>query len=404
MIDQKIKPDQLEGSLVIVGANHRSSTMLLRDRLFISETVLPSFYNRLRDAGFNEAIIFSTIDITEIVIAAPSNSPATTAEEVVKLLAAHAGESRSEIESQIYTLSGREAIKHLFAVAAALDSLVIGDTQLLGQLRSAHRHARTNNMTGAYLNNLVASSQKAAERICFETEIDQRPVSIAAAAVQVARDLHGDLAHSTGLLIGAGEMGEMLASSMRSAGLGNLIVTHPSDQRADTLGHHLNCHIGAFADLAQLLTQADTILTSMNTRRYILDAENLKTATKARRRKPIFVIDTGVPGDIDPAVEVLEDVFLYTLDDLERVTRVGRASRAQEAETAWQIIDDEAAIFDASQSVESGEPGELHQADTSDNIESLRRAALDEAGGDAEKATRLLLNRLKDLPKNSRDT
>jgi glutamyl-tRNA reductase len=139
MIDQKIKPNQLEGSLVIVGANHRSSTMLLRDRLFISETVLPSFYNRLRDAGFNEAIIFSTIDITEIVIAAPSNSPATTAEEVVKLLAAHAGKSRSEIESQIYTLSGREAIKHLFAVAAALDSLVIGDTQLLGQLRSAHQ-------------------------------------------------------------------------------------------------------------------------------------------------------------------------------------------------------------------------------------------------------------------------
>jgi glutamyl-tRNA reductase len=139
----------------------------------------------------------------------------------------------------------------------------------------------------------------------------------------------------------------------------------------------------------------------MNTRRYILDAENLKAATKARRRKPIFVIDTGVPGDIDPAVEVLEDVFLYTLDDLERVTRVGRASRAQEAETAWQIIDDEAAIFDASQSVESGE---LHQADTSDDIESLRRAALDEAGGNAEKATRLLLDRLKDLPKNSRDT
>jgi len=401
MIDQKTKPDQLAGSLVIVGANHRSSTMLLRDRLFISETALPSFYNRLREASFNEAIIFSTTDITEIIIAAPAHSPAATAAEVVKLLSAHAGESRSEIEGQTYTLGGPEAIKHLFAVAAALDSLVIGDTQLLGQLRSAHRHARSNNMAGSYLDNLIAASQLAAERVSIETEIDQRPVSIAAAAVQVARDLHGDLARSTGLLIGAGEMGEMLASSMRSAGLGNLVVSHPSDQRADTLGQHLNCHIGAFEDLAQLLTQADIVLTSMNTRRFVLDAESLKTATKARRRKPIFVIDTGVPGDVDPAVEALEDVFLYTLDDLERVTREGRASRAQEAETAWQILDDEAANFDSSQSVEPSDPV---QTGSPDDIENLRRAALDEAGGDAEKATRLLLDRLKDLPINSRDT
>ncbi len=400
MIDQKIRPDQLAGSLVIVGANHRSSTMLLRDRLFISETVLPSFYTRLRDAGISEAIIFSTTDITEIIITTPANAPAAAA-EVVKLLAAHAGESRSEIEGQTYTLSGPEAIKHLFAVAAALDSLVVGDTQLLGQLRSAHRHARSNNMAGVYLDSLIAAAQQAAERVSIETEIDQRPVSIAAAAVQVARDLHGDLARSTGLLIGAGEMGEMLASSMRSAGLGNLIVTHPSDQRADTLGQHLNCHIGAFEDLAQLLTQADIVLTSMNTRRFVLDADSLKVATKARRRKPIFVIDTGVPGDVDPAVEALEDVFLYTLDDLERVTREGRASRAEEAETAWDIIEDEATHFDSSQSTEAG--GTV-QHDASDDIESLRRAALDEAGGDAEKATRILLDRLKNLPKNSRDT
>jgi glutamyl-tRNA reductase len=186
-------------------------------------------------------------------------------------------------------------------------------------------------------------------------------------------------------------MGEMLASSMCSAGLGNLIVTHPSDQRADTLGQHLNCHIGTFEDLAQLLTQADIVLTSMNTRRFVLDAESLKAAIKARRRKPIFVIDTGVPGDVDPAVEALEDVFLYTLDDLERVTREGRASRAEEAETAWQIIDEEAAKFDASQSEGSDE---IVQTDTSDDIESLRREALDKAGGD----------RLKDLPKSSRDT
>ncbi|MBT4589547.1 MAG: glutamyl-tRNA reductase [Rhodospirillaceae bacterium] len=399
MIDQKIKPDQLEGSLIIVGANHRSSTMLLRDRLYISETALPSFYQRLRDAGFNQAIIFSTTDLTEIIIATPQTSLGEASAEVVKLLAAHAGESRSEIEGQTYTLSGQEAVRHLFAVASALDSLVVGDTQLLGQLRSAHRLARTNGMVGTYLDTLIGLSQRTAERISRETEISHRPVSIAAAAVQVARDLHGDLARSTCLLIGAGEMGEMLASSMLSAGLGNLIVTHPSEQRADTLGQNLNCHVGTMDDLPQLLSQADIVLTAMNTRRFILDAEMLKAATIARRRKPIFVIDTGVPGDVDPAAEALEDVFLYTLDDLERVTREGRVSRAQEAETAWTIVDEEAG------KVEIGiAQTDALESDETDNIEEMRQAAIKEAGGDAEWATKILVQRLKDLPKNIRDT
>jgi glutamyl-tRNA reductase len=394
MIDQKIKSDQLEGSLIVIGANHRSSTMLLRDRLYISETALPSFYKRLREAGFDQAIILSTTDLTEIILTAPSTSLKEAAAEVIKLLSAHAGESRSEIESQTYTLSDQEAVRHLFAVAAALDSLVIGDTQQLGQLRTAHRLARINAMTGDYLDTLIVAAQKTAERIGRETEIGQRPVSIAAAAVQVARDLHGDLGHSSCLLVGAGEMGEMLASSMRSAGLGNLMVTHPSASRADTLGQHLNCHVGVMENLAQLLIQSDIVLTAMNTRRFILDAEALKTATKARRRKPIFVIDTGVPGDVDPAVETLEDVFLYTLDDLERVTREGRASRAEEAETAWAIVDDEAGKvkFNNINPTDSVE-------DSAVDIESLRQAALKEANGDAEKATRLLLDRLNDLPK-----
>ncbi len=402
MIDQKIKPDQIEGSLIVIGANHRSSTMLLRDRLYISETALPSFYKRLRDAGFDQAIILSTTDLTEIIIAAPPTSLLETSAEVVKLLSAHAGESRSEIESQTYTLSDLEAVRHVFAIASALDGLVVGDTQMLGHLRSAHRMARSNAMTGDFLDQLIALSQKTAERIARETEIGHRPISIAAAAVQVARDLHGALARSSCLLIGAGEMGEMLASSMRSAGLSNLIVSHPSSARADTLGQHLNCHVGAMEDLPLLLTQADIVLTSMNTRRYILDAEALKTATKARRRKPIFVIDTGVPGDVDPAVEALEDVFLYTLDDLERVTREGRESRAAEAETAWAIVDEEAGKMVLNNPKASPE----HQIPTlqTSDIEKLRQAALKEAGGDADKATKLLLDRLKDLPKNLRDT
>jgi glutamyl-tRNA reductase len=396
MIDHKEKSDQIKDSLIVIGANHRSSTMLLRDRLYIPENLLPSFYKRLGDVGFDQVIIISTTDLTEFIFALSTESVKKTAAEVIKLLSAHAGESRDEIENQTYTLTGHEAVRHIFALASALDSLVIGDSQLMEQLRVAHRLARHNGITSNYLENLVRLSQKTVERILRETEIGQRPVSIAAAAVQVARDLHGNLARSSCLLIGSGEMGKMLASSMRSAGLVNLIVSHPSPMRSDTLGQHLNCHVGSIENLAQMLTQSDIVITSMNTRRYILDTKALTIAAKARKRKPILVIDTGVPGDVNPAVEVLEDIFLYTLDDLERVTRDGRASRAEEAKMAWSIVDAEAIKINSNSITKCGSQQNLTN-DSLNDFENLRQVALKKANGDAEKATRLLLDLLKDL-------
>jgi len=383
--------------LILVGANHRSSTMQLRDRLFINEASLPSFYERLRAAGMQQAVILSTTDVTEVFALAPNEQDG--ANEVVRLLTAHAGVSRSEIENQTYALSGSEAIKHIFAVAGALDSLIIGDQQILGRLRAGHRIARNAGMSGTGLDELLAAAQAAAERIGRETEIARRPVSIAAAAVQVARDIHGDLDRCSGLLIGAGEMGEMLASGLVSAGLGNLVVTHPSASRADQLSQHLNCHVGAIEEMSQMLTQADIVVTSMNKRHYTLDAPAVKEATVSRRRKPVFLIDTGVPGDIDPAVEKIEDAFFYTLDDLERVTREGRASREAEAEKAWAIVTTEADKF--SLPTTAARPA----ADgimSDDQAENLRREALEEAGDDADKATKLLLDRLMRLQEKDR--
>jgi len=393
MTDHKIEQFHTNNSLMVIGANHQSSTMLLRDQLYICESDLPPFYKRLQVIGFDQVIIFSTTDLTEFIVTAPTKSTKELSTEVIKLLSAYVSESRNKIENQTYCLIDHEAVRHVFAVAAGLDSLVIGDTKVKEQLNLAHQIANNNSSTGDYLNNLIASAQKTAKRILQETEIGLRPISIAAAAVQVARDLHGDLTRSSCLLIGAGEMGEMLASSMRSGGVDQLLVSHPSLARAEIVSQNLNCHVGEMENLVQLLTQSDIVITSINTRKFTLNDSALKTAIKARRRKPIFIIDTGVPGDVDPAVEALEDVFLYTLDDLERVIKEGRTSRAEKAKTAWAIIDEEAnkrGNFSLKENM--APPNEKN------SIEQIRQTALIEADGNADKATRLLLDRLKEIP------
>tara|TARA_B110000438_G_C15444739_1_gene491973 strand:- start:81 stop:614 length:534 start_codon:yes stop_codon:yes gene_type:complete len=170
------------------------------------------------------------------------------------------------------------------------------------------------------------------------------------------------------------------------------MVCHPSLTRADTLGQLLNCHVGIIDDLADLLSQSDIVITSMNTRRFILDSKLLKLAIQTRRRKPMLIIDTGVPGDVEPTAELLEDVFFYTLDDLERVTRKGRGSRSKEAELAWQIIDQEVVKLGDHYPEKND-----YYLDKKKDLESIRQTAIEDAEGDADKATRLLVQRLKDL-------
>lgn len=393
MTEDQIKQFQSSNSLIVIGANHQSSTMMLRDRLYIREADLTSFYKRLQDIGFSQIIILSTTNLTEFILIIPTKSTKKFSTEVIKLLSAYVGESRSKLEKQIYCLIDQEAERHVFALAAALDGLVIGDTKLKEQLNTAYQLAKNNGVTGDYLDNLITSAQETAKRILRETKIGLRPISIASAAVQVARDIHGDLETSTCLLIGAGEMAEMLALSMGSTGVSQLLVVHPSLARAETISQNLNCHAGEMKNLLQLLSHSDIVISSMNTRTFTLGVETLKPAIKIRRRKPILIIDIGVPGDIDPKTKALEDIFLYTLDDLEQVIKNSRASRAQEADSAWAIIDEDIKKI-------GGDKLKQDQMylERENSIERIRIKALLEANGDAEKATLLLLDRLKETP------
>lgn len=373
-------------NLMVVGADHRSSTMILRDRLFLDAGAAPAFYSQLARAGLTQTMVLSTIDRSEIY--AIAEDAAAAGEEIRKLLAANARVTRSDIENQSYLLSGTEAVKHAFSVAAALECLVIGDTRFLAQVEDAFAAAVREKAAGPVLGPLMAAAIATSEQVYKETGIGQRPVSISAAAVDVARDIHGDLAALRGLLIGAGEMGELLGSSFLAAGLGHLDVTHSLETRAEAMAQQLNCHAVSFAGLSERLQEADIVITSVNSRRFTLDGDIVGAALRARRRRPQFLIDTGVPGDIDQSVEAIEDAFLYTLDDLERVTRVGRSSREADAQSARDLVSNAAASYLAAPVSASYAPG-----DETDNLETMRRNVLEEADGDAEKATRLLIDR-----------
>ncbi len=306
-------------------------------------------------------------------------------------MADHAQISADELDGQLYVLRGEDAVRQIFMVAASLDSLMIGEPQVLGQVKAGHRMARDAGMTGSELEALMQAAYTAAKRVRSETAIDERPVSIAAAASQLAQDLHGDLSRCTGLLIAGGDMGELVARGLLSNGLGHLSVTHPSDARAETAARNLDCHVASFDTLAEILPDADIVLTSMGTRRYVLNADMLSAALKKRRHRPIFLVDTAVPGDIEPAVNRIDEAFLYDLNDLERVAMEGRAIRENEAVAARSIINAEVADFQRGRAERTADPAVVRLRQ---HFEAARDGVLADAGGDAEKATRLLINRL----------
>lgn len=382
-----------QGRPIVVGANHRSSTMMMRDRLFVEEERVPELLQGLADRGLTQVVLLSTCDRVEAIgiTADPDAFQAAVLESF-----AREGECEiGEVSEQTYTLTDEDAVEHLFRVTASLDSLMVGEPQILGQVKHAHRQARETDHVRADLETWLQAAYAAAKRVRTETRIGEGPVSMSTSAVQIARDLFGDLGRCRALLVGAGDMGEMIARDLVTAGVGSLTVTHPRAGRADGLARELEAHIADFDSFDQQLVESDIVLTAVGTRRFSLSPEPIKAALKARRHQPMFIVDAGVPGDVEPQVEALEDAFVYTLGDLEEVALKGRTGREQEANQAGAIVAEEVARFFKSKAERAAVPAltRLH-----DKFERVRELALKDAGGDAEKATRLLVGRLLHEP------
>lgn len=377
----------------VVGSNHRSGTALLRDRLFVDEATLPSALARLRAAGVEQAVILSTCDRTEIQAVGDA---AGHAANIVRDEFAWIGDlQKGELEDQSYTLFDDAALRHIFAVASSLDSQVIGEPQVLGQVRTSHRIATECGMVGPELDAILQAAYGVAKRVRSETDIARRPVSIASVAAQLAQDLHGDLGDCNALVVGLGDIGDLIHEQLRLAGLRNSTLTGPS-ARAEAVARRAGMHFADFDTLADALVSADIVVSAAGTGRRIIDRPIVEAALKARRRKPMLLLDVAMPADMARDIEKVDDAFLYAFDDLERVALEGRSKRQAAAEEAWQIVDEALEAWHRREAEREAIPAVVAMRDYFDT--AREQVLSDHPGADAAQATRLLINRLLHRP------
>ncbi|HEY5207923.1 MAG TPA: glutamyl-tRNA reductase [Stellaceae bacterium] len=366
-------------ALTIVGLNHRSAPPEWRERFALIEAAQEAFAAELGDG-----MLLATCDRIELI------SDAGEPPRWRPLLAARLGVGEPELAPLLYRHDGAAALNHLFAVASALDSQIIGEPQILGQIKAAHRAAADRGRVGAGLEAALSAAYAAARRVRRETRIAERPVSIAAAALSLARDIHGDLAGSAVLLLGPSEIGALMAEHFIRAGIGSLIVCGPAP-RAPQAAARFGANRLDLAELDDALAAADIVIAALASGRAVVTAAGVGAALRRRPSRPIFIVDAGFPPDVEPAVDEIDGTFLYDLGDLERRALDGRAGREAEAVAARRILAEEVAAFARRQDERRAVPA---VAALRAHAERLRQAALAEAGGDAEAATRLLINRL----------
>ncbi|MHA1536208.1 MAG: glutamyl-tRNA reductase [Alphaproteobacteria bacterium] len=380
--------------LLVVGANHRSSSVMLRDEIFVDDREMPKLLAALNKIGVHQALVLSTCDRVEVQAAVADTDG--SAREIAGLLAARAETEEPQAGAPFYSHRGDAAARQIFAVATSLDSQIIGEPQVLGQVKASHRLSKAAGMIGPELEAVLQAAYGVAKQVRQQTSIGEGPVSMAASAVQIARDIHGDLANSSCILIGDGEMGEMIAGQLRRAGLGQLMASAATPARAEAMVRRLDCHKVAYDAFAAALPECDIVVVSLGAREYALTAEMIEAALKARRRQPIFIVDGGVPGDVEPAVERLEEAFVFGLDDLERVAFEGRVSREAAAQEAWAILDRGLEDFLRGRAERRAVPA---IAELRKHFESVRREVLEsKAGLGDEEISRRLIQRLLHEP------
>ena len=389
--------------LVVVGLNHRSSPLSLREALFVEEGAEGPVLTACRAAGFAEALVLATCDRVEIWAmgaaavdgrAGGSGAPdePERGERLLDLLVAPSGLSVGRVIAHAYVKEGAAALDHIFSVCASLDSQVIGEPQVLGQIKAAHRVARGAGTVGGELETILGQAYGAAKRVRRETAIAEGPVSLASAALQVARHVHGDLSRRGGLVLGLGDMGGILAETLQAAGLGRLAVTAPQNLRAERLAHRLGCHVAPFERLEDALVASDIVITALGRRETVIDGALMERVLTRRRQRPVFLVDVAIPGDVSAEVDRLEPAFRYTLDDLERTAMENRAGRLEAARAARAILDGALERFHAQRLMQQAAPAVrvLRQ-----HFENMRELVLREDEDlSAAEATRRLVNRL----------
>ena len=323
-------------TILAVGVNHKTAPVDIRERISFGPDVLVGALRSLADhAEVGEGLILSTCNRTEVYCTVDSEG----SDLVASWLGRFHGLDLEQITPYLYTRVDRDAVSHLLRVSSGLDSMVLGEPQILGQVKAAFQTATDSGTAGKLLGRMFQHAFAVAKQVRTDTAIGNSPVSVAFAAVSLARQIFSDLSEQTALLVGAGETVELAARHLRQHGVGRIVVANRTVERAHALAVQFDGYAIALTELANHLPEADILIASTASSLPVLGKGAVERALKKRRRRPIFMVDIAVPRDIEPEVGELRDVYLYTVDDLQGVVEEGMRSRREAAEQAEEIVD-----------------------------------------------------------------
>ena len=326
--------------LLITGVSHKTAPVEVRECLAFREDSLPAALQNLKSReGIHEAVILSTCNRVEITVTADDDADPQAI--VDSFLADQKSVRAGAIEPHIYRREGQEAIHHLFRVAASLDSMVVGEPQILGQLKTAYAAAKDCGALCGWLDTLLGRTFSVAKRVRSETGIGQMAVSVSYAAVELARKIFGSLNGRTIMIVGAGKMSELAARHLRRSGASHVFVTNRTHERAVEMAALFQGTPVEYTRFVSMLPEVDIVITSSGAPHYILHKDEMQRVISARRNKPMFLIDIAVPRNIEPSVNQVDNVFLYDIDDLQEVVNSNLRERMKEAEHAEAMVADE---------------------------------------------------------------
>ena len=333
-----------EVNLILVGVNHKTTPVEIREKLAFTKGKIEESVDRLFNfPDIIEHTILSTCNRVEIY--ARANCQDSAIKAIKQFICDFHEVSPVELEDHFYSYRNEEAVEHLFRVSSSLDSMILGEAQILGQVKDAYSLAKDLRSTGLVLNQLFEKAFSIAKKVREETGIAERSVSISSAAVELAQKIFDDLENRTVMLVGTGEMAELAAKHLISYGVKTVYVTSRTYDRAANLARTLNGSALDFEAFKNELHRADIVITSTSAPNFIIKKEMVEKAIHERKNKPIFFIDIAVPRDIEPDVNDLENIYLYDIDDLHVVVSANMKEREKEADNAMNFISQEVTKF-----------------------------------------------------------
>ncbi len=330
--------------LIVIGLNHKTAPIEIRERLAFPEDGMEKTLSQVKSlSSLKENMILSTCNRVEIYAAAREIEKAIL--DLKDFLSQHHGLPLKEFEKNLYLFIGEEAVRHIFRVASSLDSMVVGEPQILGQIKSAYNIAAEAKTSELILHRLLHRAFHVAKRVRTETKIGNSAVSVSFVAVELAKKIFGTLEKRSVLLIGAGEMCELAAQHLVSGGIEKVLVTNRTYERAVTLAQEFRGEPIPFEEIYRGLRMVDIVISATNSPQYLLHHEEVTKVIRDRKQKPIFFIDIADPRDIEPRVGDIENVYLYNIDDLQKVAHDNIQDRVKEAQKAEAIVQEEVVKF-----------------------------------------------------------